>query len=154
MEDVCKSLQPIYNPLGMPELKENHHHPSGYWSLQSRSFFSWENSATLPFVLYILVDYCLSFGLCTAAANCNSRVFVQHVVISFAGNAASVLDQTDSTLAMVHLPDMPHCSCNLQLNRLYVIPLFLFSFPSVCHSGISWIMERQQLLLRCVISLS
>lgn len=37
---------------------------------------------------------------------------------------------------------------------LYVIPLFLFSFPSVCHPGVSWIVETQWLLLGCVISLS
>lgn len=73
MEDVCKSLQPIYNPLVMPKREEKHHHLSDYLSLQSRSF-SWENPGTFPFVLYILVYGCLSFGTCIAAPNHNSCV--------------------------------------------------------------------------------
>lgn len=64
-------------------------------------------------------------------------VFVQHIVFSFAGNAVSALDQTDSALAAVPLPDVPRCSRDLQPNPLYVIPLFLFSFPSVCRSRVS-----------------
>lgn len=41
-------------------------------------------------------------------------VSVWHVVISFAGNAVTELDPTDSVLAAVHLPAMPHCSSNPQ----------------------------------------
>lgn len=154
MEDVCKLLQPDYNPLGMPELKENCHHLSGYWSLQSTSFFSWENSATLPFVLYILVHDRLPFGICTAPPNHTSCVCLCPACCDFICRQCSLCIRSDSALAMAHLPDMPHCSGNLQLNPHYVILLFLFSFPSVCHSRVSWIMETQWLLLRCVINLS
>lgn len=55
-------------------------------------------------------------------------VIAQHVLISFTGNAFPALDQTDSALAMVHLPGMPHCSCNLWLNPL-------------CHSTVSFLVS-------------
>lgn len=55
-------------------------------------------------------------------------VFAQHVLISFTANTFPVLDQTDSALAMVRLPAMPHCSCSLWLNPL-------------CHSPVSFLIS-------------
>lgn len=62
-------------------------------------------------------------------------VFVQHCVISFEGNADSVLDQTDSALAMICLPDMLHCSCSLAK------PLFMLFHCSFSHSHLFVILE-------------
>lgn len=121
MKDVCKSLQPIYSPLGMPELKENHHHLSGYWSLQTRSFFSWENSATLPFVLYILVYDHLSFGIYMAAPHHNSCVCPAHC--DFIRRQCNLCIRSDR-----------FCSGNS--TSAWHAPLLLQSTtePSLCHS--------------------
>lgn len=112
----------------MPELKENHHHLGSFFDpckvdLSFHGRFQPPLFSEFWYMFICVLVYARQHQILTGVS-----VFAQHVLISFTGNAFPVLDQTDSALAMVHLPGMPHCSCNLWLNPL-------------CHSTVSFLIS-------------
>lgn len=102
----------------------------GYWSLQSRSFFLWENSATLPFVLYILVYDHLSFSICMTAPNHNSCVCLCPACCDFICRQCSLCVRSDR-----------FCFCSS--TSTWHAPLLLqpTAEPSLCHSPVPFLIS-------------
>lgn len=111
----------------MPELKKNHQQLGSFWSLETS--LPWEVSATSFLVLCILVYVHLCFGICVAAPDINRCVCLCPARFDFVHRQCIPCVRSDRfSPAMVHLPDMPHCSCNLWLNPL-------------CHSTVSFLIS-------------